>query len=84
MWYLQGQFTPANTSAGARFAERASVLELQSTYKDPSGAIRTLLKESPNNEGTIFLVMSLSEGIMYGRSVFDPMAVEWANAHVQE
>lgn len=84
MWYLEGRFTPADTPAGARFAVTASALDVRATYDDHTRAIRSLLRESPDDEGTVFVVLSLSAGSFFGRRVFERAAVEWAAANVPE
>jgi len=84
MWYLEGNFNPADSEAGARFAAAALALDLRTAYDDHTRAIRVLLRESPDDEGTVFVVMSLSEGRLFGRRVFEPSAVRWAVEHVPE
>jgi hypothetical protein len=84
MWYLEGSFTPAETAAGARFAASASALDLRRAYDDPTLAIRALLRESPDSEGIVFLVMWLDNGTLFGRCVFELAAVQWAVEHVPE
>jgi hypothetical protein len=84
MWYLEGNFTPAETSAGLQFARAASALDVRSAYNDQTRAIRALLRESPGDVGTVFLVMSLAEGRLFGRRVFERAAVQWALEHVPE
>src|SRR6266542_1481889 len=78
MWYFEGRFTPLDTAAGARFAAAASALDPRLAYKDPSKAIRALLRESPEDEGTVLLVMSFTENRLFGRCVYDREAVQWA------
>lgn len=84
MWYLEGQFAPADTTAGDRFAAAASALDVQVTFTDNSRAIRTLLRESSDDKGTVFVVMSLKDGRLFGRCVFEMDAVKWATANVPE
>ena len=75
MWYLDGRFTPADTAAGARFVAAASALDARIAHGDPTRGIRVLLREAPDEEGSVFIVMSLSEGHLFGRRVFDPEAI---------
>jgi hypothetical protein len=84
MWYLEGRFVPADTPAGARFVAAASALDVQVTFHDHARAIQSILRESPEDEGTMFIVLSLSEGSLFGRRVFERPAVEWAAVHVPE
>ena len=84
MWYLEGRFTPAHTPAGARFVAAASALNVRVTYHDHTRAVRSLLRESPEDEGTMFVVLSLSGGSLFGRRVFERAAVAWAADHVPE
>jgi hypothetical protein len=84
MWYLEGRFTPADTAAGARFAAAASALEVRATYHDHTLAIRSLLRESADDAGTVFVVLSLTDGRLFGRRVSEREAVQWATANVPE
>lgn len=84
MWYLEGKFTPAESEAGARFAAAASALNLRTAYDNPKRAIRALLREAPDDEGTVFVVMSLPDGRLFGRRVFRLEAVRWVIQHVPE
>jgi hypothetical protein len=84
MWYLEGKFTPFDSPAGARFFAAASALSLSETMYDHERAIRSIIRESPDAAGIAFLVMSLSNGSLFGRRVFGQSAVEWIAAHVPE
>lgn len=84
MWYLEGQFMPGNTPAGARFAAAASALDVKIAFHDPTRGIRAMLRESPDDKGTLFIVMSLSEGCLFGRRVIEPDAAAWVHANVPD
>jgi hypothetical protein len=84
MWYLGGRFTSINSPAGVRFAAAASALDLRTVYDGHTHGIRALLRETPDDAGTVFIVMSLAEGRLFGRRVFEPEAVKWVAANVPE
>lgn len=84
MWYLDGKFIPSSTPHGERFVATATALDLNISSKDHTQAIRVMLRDSPNDEGALFVVMSLSEGRLFGRYVVDQEAVQWAIANVPE
>jgi hypothetical protein len=84
MWYIEGRFVPADSQAGARFAAEASALDLRAAFDDHSRGIRAQLRESPSDVGTTFVVMSLANGQLFGRRVFESKAVQWVLANVPE
>jgi hypothetical protein len=84
MWFLEGAFTPSDTQRAREFVAAAESLDLNQAMTEPTRAIRAELRESPEQSGTTFIVMSLSEGRLFGRRVFDPAAVEWTLANVPE
>ncbi len=84
MWYLEGQFVPSVTPAGAQFAMRAQALVPRTALENPTQAIRTRLVETTDDPGVLFVVMSLAEGRLFGRRVFEKRAVEWAERNVPE
>jgi len=84
MWYLEGQFTPAETEEGTAFAGRASKLDLRNAMDDPKQAIRVVLREPNGETDTLFLVMGLTGNRLFGRRVFQAEAQQWAVANVPE
>ncbi len=84
MWYLEGTFAPVDTPNARRFVAAASALDVRAVEADPTQGLRALLQDAPDQPGTTFVVMSLSDGRLFGRCVFKPEAVEWANANVPE
>lgn len=84
MWYLEGRFTPADAPAAARFVSAASALDVRVTYGDYTRAIRSILRESSESEGTMFVVLALSEGRLFGRRVCERSEIEWIVADVPE
>lgn len=82
MWYLEGVFLPSDTPAGVRFAAAAAALDIRAAMADPTRGIRVEIREPPNDARTTFVVMSLSDGSMFGRCVFHPRAVEWTIENV--
>jgi len=84
MWYLSGKFAVADTANGNRFLSAVSKLAIQTTYGDHSKAIRATLRESMDDPGTVFVVMSLQEGDLFGRRVFEQDAVNWVLKNVPE
>jgi hypothetical protein len=83
-WYLEGTFIPVRFDAAARFVSAASALDFGKTYDDHTQGVRALLRELPGEEGSLFVVMSLSEGRLFGRRLFEPAAVRWTQVHVRE
>ena len=84
MWYLSGRFIVAVSKEGSRFYSAATALDLRTAYSDPARALRVSLRETMDDTSTLFIVMSLADGELFGRRVFDHDAVEWVLKNVPE
>lgn len=73
MAYLERRFARGNNAAGAAFTSAAVSLDERSSFEKCEG-IETILKESPDGPGMVFLVMSLHNGSLFGRrmAVYHP------------
>lgn len=84
MWYLEGAFAPMQTQAAERFVQAASSLDAKAVDQNPKTGIRVLVRDNPDAEPTVFLVMSLSGGRLFGRLVLAREAVDWALKNIPE
>ena len=76
MWYLEGDFVPANTTAANAFVEAAECLDPKVVYKDLTRGIPVELRSQDDTLESNAVVLSLSQGRLFVRRVFDRPARE--------
>lgn len=84
MWCIEGEFEPVASEAGSRFVTSALRLDPRVAAKDPKQGIRAHLRESSDDQGCVLIVISLAQGRLVGRRVFESSAVAYALAEVPE
>lgn len=82
MWYLEGTWQPASSEAGAKFTNAATPLNANDVLADPT---RGLLVELAYDDGatTHALVLTLVDGRLLVRRVFDRELVKWLLENVE-
>lgn len=82
-WYLEGLWTPNDCAAAQEFTVLSSALDAAKVYRRPELGMRVLLtSEGEPTEPTHAIVLSLQDGRLWVRRVFDPEAVKWTLTNV--
>ncbi len=84
MWYVEGDFEPAESAEATAFVDLASKLDARSVMDRPRRGTRAVLLSSDvDTPGRDALVLSLQSARLFVRLVFDRQAVAWLRHHVK-
>jgi len=86
MGYLEGRFATASSTAGARFTQRASLLDGRAAISDNSLGARAAIVSSlnPTSRRMTVVVLSLDQGNLAVYLPFRKEAIAWIEANVPE
>ena len=84
MWYVEGDFEPADSAEATAFVDLASRLDALLVMDQPRRGTRAvLLSGDVDTPGCDALVLSLKDARLFVRLVCDRQAVAWLRRHVK-
>ncbi len=77
MWYVEGRWVANGTPQSEAFELLAKTFALKQVMADPAKGTRIILSEPGGKFHAHAFVISLTDGLLFIRRVFDEKAVEW-------
>jgi hypothetical protein len=84
MWYLEGRWVGEDTAAAREFESVVATIDVRDALRDPSLGRRIEIADPGSTQRTHAVALSLGDGMLMMRRVFDRAAIRWMLDNVKE
>lgn len=84
MWYLEGRWVPLKIAEASIFTDLVSNFDMKAVFRDLTKGTRIKLRYEIGGKLFDGVAISISEGNLFLRRIFDTDAIKWATENIPE